>query len=369
VSRTFARRLFVTLFILALLPYVMAPVYRWPAAQPFAGPHLWNPYADAAGPWRRANFHAHAWSWGGATAGAQGEADVVRAYRAAGYDVAGLSQYQTISPLDLVPAYEHGYNLSKHHQLALGARAVVWWDFPFWQGLNEKQYVLDRLRESTEMIAINHPARLHGYTVDDVRRLTGYELMEIANGHITTEDRWDAALSSGRPVWGIGGDDTHDVGDSHRFAVAWTMIAAPAMSAAGLLDALRLGRSYVVVRTGSERTSGDLMLSSLTVDQSRIVVQLDGPASVVTFSGQDGRVLQATTGTSACYDMATADTYVRTVVHGPKVDLYLNPVIRTAGGPPSRPQASVDQAWTAFRRTVLVLLCVVIGIGGLRARH
>lgn len=351
------------LVVLALLPYIAAPVYRWPAAQPFSGPRWWNPYENADAPWRRANFHAHGQSWGGLTAGAQSDAEVVQAYHAAGYDIAGVSNYESVSSADLVPAYEHGYNVNKHHQLALGARAVVWWDFPFWQGINEKQYVLDRLRPWTDVIALNHPARLHGYTVDDVRRLTGYALMEIANGLITTDDRWDAALSSGRPVLGIGGDDTHDVKDAHRFAVAWTMIAAPALTSQAVLDALRGGRSYVVVRKDANPVTPDLGLSSLTVDGSQLQVRLSGAESVVTFVGQDGIVRQTTKGTVACYQLTAADTYIRTMVQGERADLYLNPVIRTAGGPPAWPEATADTGWTALRRAAIAIVCLLVTVG------
>jgi hypothetical protein len=350
------------LVILALVPYLAVPVYRWPASQPFSGSQWWNPYENATGPWRRANFHAHGQSWGGLTAGAQSDGDVVRAYRAAGYDIAGVSNYESVSSVDLVPAYEHGYNLNKHHQLALGAHAVVWWDFPLWQGINEKQFVLDRLRVWTDVIALNHPARRHGYTVEDVRRLTGYQLMEIANGRITTDDRWDAALSSGRPVLGIGGDDTHDVNDDRRFAVAWTMIAAPALTSQAVLDALRGGRSYVVVRKRSDPVAPELSLASLTVEGPSLEVRLAGPESLITFVGQDGTVRQTTKGTMACYRFSAADTYIRTMVQGEDADLYLNPVMRSAGGPPVWPKASADAWWTALRQAAIVTVCLFLAV-------
>ena len=113
------------------------------------------------------------YAWAGLTNGAQTDADIVDAYHAAGYDIAGVSDYQRISDPALSPIaeYEHGYNIRKRHQLAIGAKGVVWMDFLFWQGLNQKQYILDRLRATAALVSINHPARLEGYTVDDM--LTG----------------------------------------------------------------------------------------------------------------------------------------------------------------------------------------------------
>src|SRR5436190_3220366 len=269
------RRFAGTMAVLVLLPYLAVPAHDFPPERPFAGGQWLNPYGQLRGPWRRASFHKHGQAWGGVTAGAQGDAEVIAAYRAAGYDIAGVSDYQWISPLDVVPVYEHGFNLGKHHQLVIGARGVTWWDFLFWQRIDEKQFVLDRLRPHTELIALNHPSRLHGYTSDDVRRLTGYELMEIANGHITTEDRWDAALSSGHAVWGLGNDDTHDVTDAHRFAVAWTMIAAASLEPADILAALRQGQSYVVVRQADAPVSVVVAVPAVRIDGSRLTVTVD----------------------------------------------------------------------------------------------
>ena len=44
-----------------------------------------------------------------------------------------------------MPLYEHGYNISKEHQLAIGAERVEWLDFPFWTWLNQKQFILNRV--------------------------------------------------------------------------------------------------------------------------------------------------------------------------------------------------------------------------------
>jgi hypothetical protein len=354
------RRLAGTIAAIVLLPYLAVPSHDFPPAQPFAGSQWLNPYANLRGPWRRAHFHAHGRVWGGVTAGAQEDADVITAYRMAGYDIAGVSNYQSISPLDLVPVYEHGFNVGKHHQLAIGARGVTWWDFPFWQGIDEKQYVLDRLRPLTDLIALSHPSRLRGYTSEDVRQLTGYELMEIANGHITTEDRWDAALSSGHAIWGLGNDDTHDVTDVRRFAVAWTMIAAALLTPADVIAALRQGQSYVVVRQVDAPVGVDVTVPTVRVDGSRMTVTVDGPAATITFIGQDGRTRSTAVGTAASYELRSEDTYIRVNVHGSTTDLFLNPVMRTAIATPPRPEMRTNRWWTWSRRGILVMACVAL---------
>jgi hypothetical protein len=345
------------------LPYALPPVYRFPDPRPFAGPQLWNPYAGIGGTWRRANFHAHGRSWGGLTNGAQSDADVVAAYRARGYDVAGVSDYQHIAgaSTQTIPLYEHGFNVGKHHQLAIGARYVEWADFPLWQGVHQKQYIIDRVKRSSDLLAINHPSRLHSYTVDDVRQLTGYDLIELANGRVTTEDRWDAALSSGHPVWAIGGDDTHDVTDVNRMAVAWNMIDAASASSADVIDALRAGRSYTVVRTTDTMTPGDLTVVSVGVTDATLTVTCAGPPATFVFVGQNGVIRKTVTGvTSASYAIATDDTYIRAVVRDSRTDLFLNPILRTDGGRLRVPVAAADPLWTAIIRATIVAACAAV---------
>ena len=40
--------------------------------------------------------------------------------------------------------------------------------------------------------------------------------MEVINGPFGFEDLWDAALSSGHPVWALANDDIHDLANVRR---------------------------------------------------------------------------------------------------------------------------------------------------------
>ena len=132
---------------------------------------------------------------------------------------------------------------------------------------------------------------------------------------------------------------------------------------------LRRGRSYVVVRKSPNPVTPDLALSSLPVEGSRIDVRLDGPDALISFVGQDGRVRQATSGTTACYELTDADTYIRTTVEGRTAVLYLNPVIRTESGAPVWPRASENAWWTALRRLVIASACLLIAVPRWRGRR
>lgn len=348
------RRLALGLAVLILLPYAWAPVYRFPEPVPFAGSQFWNPYATVSGQWSRANLHAHGHAWLGLTSGAQSDDAVAARYREMGYAVAGVSDYQRIAAfhgVDTLPLYEHGFNLGKNHQLAIGAHGVDWFDLPLWQSPSEQQYVIDRVKAKASLVALNHPSSREAYSLDALRWLTGFDLIEVANGPFTTEDEWDATLSSGHAVWAIGNDDTHDLDDVRRTGVAWTMIDTASSGAGDVVSALRAGRSYAVLRTGAFEAHGVTTLSSLNVDGNTLTVTLNGAPSRVTFIGQDGVVRDTVhDALSASYVMRADDTYIRTVITSPHTTLFLNPVVRWNGIALPTPVATVNGFWTWTQR-------------------
>jgi hypothetical protein len=354
-----------TILVIAL-PYAWSPIYEFPEPRHFSGSHLFNPYAALQGTWQRANFHAHGRAWLGITNGTQPDLDVVKRYRDLGYSVPGVSNYQWIAAhhgVPTIPIYEHGFNIIKQHQLAIGARQVEWFDFLVGQATSHEQYLIDRLAGKSALVALAHPATRDAYTEADLQRLTRYHLIEIVNGPFAVPAIWDAALSAGRPVWAIGNDDTHDLDDARRTAAAWTMIDAATPTLEHVVEALRAGRSYAVQRVGALGAAGVTTLDSLQVeDETTLAVSLRGAASNISFIGQNGVVRKVVKDvTEARYDMVEGDTYIRTVVESPQTILYLNPVVRYDGATgPAMPRATVDVAATWTYRGSIGLGCVLL---------
>ena len=75
---------------------------------------------------------------------------------------------------------------------AIGAHSVEWFDFLLWQSLSHEQYIIDRVKAKTDLVALAHPATRDAYTPDDLQQLTGYDLIEVVNGPFAGEDVWDA---------------------------------------------------------------------------------------------------------------------------------------------------------------------------------
>jgi hypothetical protein len=358
--------------LLVAIPYGWGPIYRFPAPSAFAGAHFLNPYADIRGSWQRANLHAHGRAWSGITNGQQPDEEVVQRYHQLGYSVAGISDYERIASLHGVPSiplYEHGYNIGKHHQLAVGARHVEWFDFLLLQSLSHEQYIIDRVARSADLVAIAHPSLRDAYSRDDMRQLTGYQLMEVVNGPDEQDGIWDAALSSGRVVWALADDDTHDVNDARRTAVAWNMIDAPTPSTTDVVAALRAGRTYAVAGKHSDPETRDTQVTNVDVNGGRLVVTCAGEPATFVFIGQNGNVRGTVKNAlRAGYTFDSQDTYIRTVIHSPKATMYLNPVLRYDGAHIPAPTSVVEAGATWLLRGTS-LLAAVAALFALRTRR
>jgi len=362
------KRILLVLAVLIALPYARTQVYRFPDPTVFTGSHLLNPYANVSGRWLRANFHAHGEAWNGITYGEQKNEEVIAAYRKLGYDVATISNYQRIAAhegADTLPAYEHGYSLGKRHQLAIGAHAVLWLDYPLFQSLSHKQQIIDLVKQQAELVALAHPNSRDAYTSRDLEQLTGYQLIEVVNGPFPVEETWDAALSAGRLVWGLANDDSHDITDPRRMASAWTMVNAQTNNAQEVVRALRDGRHYAVRRPDiDEPDANDTEVASVEVSDGRLTIRCSGEPATFVFVGQGGTVRKTVyNNLTADYTFTPQDTYIRGVVYAPRSVIYLNPVLRFDGTHVPAAAATVDRAGTwLFRITSITGATLLVAI-------
>lgn len=377
------------LIVIALL-YASAPWYNLAPAYPFQGALWYNPYDSlGANPerWLQANFHAHSRAWGGATNGRQEPQAVVGAYQRLGYDVIGLSNYHEI-PNDekanaAFPVFEHGWNVQKSHRLALGARRVVWRDYPLGQVMQHKQDIITRLRDAGALVVIAHPAMRNGHSIKDFTRLTGYDALEVLNHFLPpAEAQWDAALSSARPVWVMANDDSHDITETGETGVHWTLVHAPSSRTSDITDAIRRGRT-IGVRGRGGRTS--LHFYGQRMYGDTLEVRVGGAVRRVSFTGQGGAVRREVTTHALVRHGDTLiaravaqpdDGYLRAVVVGEQPDanhalgsaLFLNPVVRWDGRTLGASQATVHAGYTALMRIVLTMMALFIAATSLRFR-
>ena len=373
-----------------LFVYLITPRYQFREGQPFQGEYLYNPYQhmdpDA---WKQYNFHCHSRKHFGLTNGRLSkEDDIDSIYQALGYDHYGISDYMHINThrndqADYLPAYEHGYGLfRKTHQLCLGAEKVSWMDYPFVQSLDMKQHMLNELQQHNRFAVPAHPSFGKGYNVTDMRYLSGYRLLEVCNPYGMGFAHWDAALSTGHRVYGIGDDDTHKVLNPNEVGRFFTMINTADMQADSVFAALERGCAYTVdfhiyydkpFELKVERmhqlphlTRCELVGDTLIVETSAHNIQ------IAEFIGQNGTVLQHDENVKqARYVIQPDDTYVRVMMRLPNLTFfYLNPITRhSTPTPQDNVTAEINWSQTLLFYlvyAVVVALCLVRVIKNLK---
>ena len=363
--------------------YITCPVYTFEEPKPFSGENLYNPYQNIdADAWRKCIFHLHTRSWMGLTSGTHTFDEVLNAYHKLQYDAVGISDYMSINrsnsndPL-FIPGYEHGYNVKKVHQLALGANKVVWRDYLFMQNLNHRQHIIDVLKKHSLRVAINHPCRGNSYSAADFKYLSGYDLIEL-QGRCISEEHWDAALSNGHPIWLVANDDAHSVHpwDIHK-EVTFVNAPSPTLSGNELMEQLVKGTAFGVhfprknPVTFEEKILEAEAISfpkSIQIHEDTLHVVWQQTMQQIDFTGDNGRLLKTITDSNAgFYPIHPSDTYIRVKLISPEGFVYyLNPIVRCTGNEPVVQTLSSINRWRTFSKraffAVLLGTLIVYGV-------
>jgi hypothetical protein len=356
--------------------YFQTKIYQFPERNSFNGDVLYNPYESINGKWLKANFHAHSISWGGITNGHQTGDSIVSTYLKSGYDIAGISDYLRINPSIYVsenlaiPVYEHGMNVDKSHQLAIGAERVDYFDVSLWQTRSTRQFIINKLKETASVVCVNHPGKLRAYPLSNIDDLTGYECMEVLCRTRTYLSHWDEVLSSGRPVWILGNDDTHDL-NREKFAISWSQLFVTEPGQAGVISALKRGstvgvRRKVIINSidslqqWANQHEGQVVKKVITHD-STVTYLFNSTIQRVTLVGQNG--LEKATYKhvdSVTYTFQSNDTYIRAVAETDTHISYMNPVLRYDG---INEVANSSLARVEILPTLIMRISVVVAYG------
>lgn len=322
------------LFWILLSQYLFCPSFSFKIPPPFTGSLFYNPYESIVpSHWRKCNFHAHTNAWYGITNGKGTAKNVYHVYDSMNYAVHCVSDYQSInrtfeSDPGYIPAYEHGFNPGKTHQLVLGCRETKWLDYLFPQTLDNKQNVLNCLANSDNVVIINHPSSFHGYNAGDFIYLSNYQCIEALSRYAISLDCWDTALSHGKAVFIVGNDDEHNIFSKNCVGKMCTCLNIPSSDQKTVLSALRKGAGYGVIVGNCGKVLP--FLNYLKIKGDSIVLNMSGQVHKISFIGQNGKRLATQWNTStAIYSIKKDDHYIRTVVdYDDGTSIYLNPVFR-----------------------------------------
>ena len=360
---------------LVLIQHSICPVYDYPPESKFTGDKLYNPYTDITVKKKiKANFHAHTRVWGGLTNGKKNiKEDLVRRYKLLNYDIAGISDYQSINSFQktdplYIPTYEHGYGLTKNHQLSIGTNSVLWNDYLFFQTINNKQYILKELKPLSQIVTITHPLLRNAYSENDFKLLTDYDYIEILNnGYGKSLNLWDAALSSGHAVFGMGDDDSHSSENPNDMGCCFNIIFTDSMTSSSVIKALKTGSTIAAEQHGEtmlikrQKAIDMPSLMDFSIDSGIIRIKFDKPYKQLNFIGHDGMIKDSKfESDSNSYKFKTEDTYIREEAEfNDSTKIYFNPVFRFKGEI-KHESAEINWNKTWMLRIVSGLIFIVI---------
>ena len=368
---------FITIIFFSIAPYFFGNIYKFPPASVFKGNFIYNPYAEIdSSKWIKANFHAHSRVWFGLTNGSKNRMqNISNLYKSLDYDLIGISDYMRINRYFsntkyYLPAYEHGFGLSKSHQLVIGDEKVNWFDFVFFQTLNCKQEIFNKLKKDDNLIAIVHPSMNKAYEPDDFKYLTNYDCLEILRHDRTSVEFWDTALSNGHYPTLLADDDNHDIESPGETGRCFTMINTKSQHKSDILYSLKCGNTY-----GVDYLKGDkdfdvkknnlkylAKLVNIKVIDKNIFIQLSSPFKEIKFIGQNGKVMKTSKDSLiANYEFSENDTYIRAeITFEDNIKYYLNPFIRYNGNNIEKNIAEVDYTKTYLYRSTIVIPAIII---------
>jgi hypothetical protein len=245
--------------------------------------------------------------------------------------------------------------------------------------MNHKQYILNCLHDQNEMVAIAHPDWEGGYSLNDMKYLSNYQLIEVLDNNWRSVPQWDAALSSGHPAFIIGDDDAHDIHNPYQIGRCCTFINSPTLCSVDIINAVKKGNAFgadVYMSNGetfdqkAKRARMIPVLQSAEVHNDTLRIKVSKTAIKFVFIGQNGKIKKMVRFTDqAWYKIKPEDTYIRTQIMffnhygGPGTVFYMNPVFRYNGVQPVneiRAEINYPRTWILRLLAIPSLLVLVI---------
>jgi hypothetical protein len=277
--------------------------------------------SDAA--WLKGNTHTHTLESDGDST----PAEVVRWYREHGYDFLVITDHDKLTIADgggmvMIPGEEVTDRLPKKplHVNAIGIRRVV----PPQKGVTPVEVLqrnIDAVREAGGIAQINHPNFGWAFGAEELLKLDGATLLEIASGHPyvnmdgppSVEQMWDALLTAGKKIYAVAVDDSHHLKrpwdtDIAPPGKAWIVVRAEQREPKAILAAIAGGDFYA--STGVELTDYSATPAAIVVT----IKEKNLARYRTQFIGAGGRVLAESRENPARYAFRGNETYVRAKV-------------------------------------------------------
>jgi DUF971 family protein len=206
--------------------------------------------------------------------------------------------------------------------------------------LKHKQHILNKLKETSEFVAICHPAFSGSFEPKDFSSLYNYDAIEVFNHYRTSIAHWDSALSSGYYAVLISNDDVHDITKMNETGVCFTIVNNDIARSKPVIEQLKKGLHYGVrvaqqphenLEVKKTRIANLATPKIIEVSDHLLNVELNKQVKEIRFIGQNGVIKNSFSDTHhATYSFVPEDTYIRMEVFDYEGNYYIfNPVVKT----------------------------------------
>ncbi len=363
--------LFLAVFFLVL--YLTAPLYFFIESKPFEGNHINNPYKTLdTNNFRSVLFAAPASSLGTIFVG---DAQLMKEnmqINFVDFDHVEMVLRQKLFRNEIFKneklfSYQHGLGLAEPSMICIGAWKELWIDYPLFKNIHYKQGLVEKLLIDCDMVALN-PA---SFTPEDMKYLSGYQLIDLGNNTKHATALWDSALSNGHLVYGFASEKKFEQGNRNNFHPDYIVVNQFSNNTEDLMDAIKQGCSYVVThqedlvvhRNHEELLSERPFLVNAVLNADTFYVSTSQTASFFKFISQNGKLLRLDENTSnASCAFGANDSFIRVEVGFPDgTKFLLNPLTRHQTETTEKQStASMDVTKTALMRGVYIILIVIL---------
>ena len=284
--------------------------------------------------WYKGNIHTH-------TTESDGDAtpeEVVKWYRRHEYDFLVLSDHNHVTLLNyrtgqrrfkrplMIPGQEVSVNIQEGataiHVNGIGITRMVE-PVDAIDVVPTLQANVSAILEAGGIASINHPNFKWSFNHESIIQVMGASLLEVFNGHpgvnvygapgkLSYEEIWDGVLSTGKAIFGVATDDSHNYIDfspkQSNPGRGWVMVQAPQCTRKAIVDSLASGRFYA---------STGVAFTDLDISQKHLHLEIEQERDFIyttTFTGQEGVILSEEIGLEAIYHPSGSEKYVRATV-------------------------------------------------------
>jgi len=356
-----------------LVLYLTAPLYFFIDSKPFEGNHINNPYKSLdTNNIRSVLFAAPAASLGTIFVG---DAQLIKEnmpINFAGFDHVEMVMRQKLFRNEIFKSeklfsYQHGLGLAEPSMICIGARKKLWIDYPLFKNIHYKQGLIEKLLIDCDMVALNPVS----FTPEDMKYLSGYQLIDLGSNTKQAIALWDSALSHGHLVYGFASEKTFEQKNHNNFNPDYIVVNQASNDPKSLMDAIKQGCSYVVThqqdlvvqRNHENIISERPFLVNAFLNADTFYVSTSQMASFFKFISQNGKLLRLDENISfASCVFGAEDTYIRVEAGFPDgTKLLLNPLTRHQTETADKQNLAImDVTKTALMRGVYIILIVIL---------